>query len=145
MLLNIVLFIAIFFFYCCLISTQTKTATDSFDTFIPSIKEAFSEEFDPIIGTPEPIQETTKSRPILYLPAGKTRQHNQVTPINNPVLTVPFTTQEVEHSFVNPESLTYKELKEFIKVYNLESTIKSICHKPYNRCKKKELIQALKA
>ncbi len=145
MLFNIVLFIAIFLFYCCLIPTQPTTATDSFESFIPSIKEAFSEEFDPIIETQEPIEETTNSRPILCLPAGKTRQHNQVTPINNPVLIVPFTPQEVEHSSVNPESLTYKELKEFVKVHNLQLTVKNICGKPYNRCKKKELVQALTA
>ncbi len=52
MLLNIVLFIALFCFYCWLIPTKPTAATDSFDPFISSIKEAFSEEFDP---TPDPI------------------------------------------------------------------------------------------
>ena len=145
MLFNLVLFIAIFLFYCCLIPTQSTTATDSFDTFIPSIKEAFSEEFDPIIETPEPIEETTNSRPILCLPAGKTRQQNQVKTIKNSVLIVPFTVETSNNSVVNPESLTYKELKEFIKLHNLQSTVKSICNKPYNRCKRQELVQALTA
>ena len=142
MLLNILLFIAFFLFYCCLIPTKPTTAKDSFDTFIPSIKEAFSEEFDP---TPDTIEETTNSRVILCLPAGKTRQHNQVKPINNPVLTVPFSVETSNNSVVNPESLTYKELKEFVKVHNLQLTVKNLCGKPYHRCRKKELIQALKA
>lgn len=142
MLFNIVLFIAFFCFYCCLVPTTSTVQQDSFDNFIPSIKEAFSEEFDP---TPEPIEEFTKSRRILCLPAGKSRQHNQVKPINNPVLIVPFTAPKLDNSSVNPESLTYKELKEFVKVHNLQLTVKNLIGKPDNRCKKKELIQALKA
>ena len=145
MLLETLLFIALFCFYCCLIPTNSKTATDSFDPFISSIKEAFSEEFDPIIENPETIEETTNSRRILCLPAGKNRQHNQVTPINNAVLIVPFTAEKLDNSSVNPESLSYKELKEFIKVHNLQTTVKNICRKPYNRCKRQELIHALTA
>ena len=145
MLLNIVLFIAFFCFYCSLIPTNTTSDQDYFDTFIPSIKEAFSEKFDPIIENSEPIEESSNSRFILGLPAGKPRQNNQVKQIKSPVLTVPFTAETSENSSVNPESLTYKELKEFIKVHNLQTTIKNICHKPYNRCKRQELVQALKA
>ncbi len=140
MLFNIFLFIAFFCFYCCLIPT-ISTAQDSFDSFIPSIKEAFSEEFDP---TPDTIEKPTNPTLMLCLPPCKSRHHNQVKPIPNPVLIVPFNTNDSSNSSVNPESLTYKELKEFVKTHNLQATVKNIFGKPYNRCKRKELIQALK-
>ena len=145
MLLEIFLFTVFFCFYSCLIPKQTEEIEDSFENFIPSIQEAFSEEFDPIMETTEPIKEDTNSRPIIYLPAGKCRQHNQVAPINNPVLIVPFTSETSTNSVVNPESLTYQELKKLVRVHNLQTRVKSICNKPYNRCKKQELIEVLKA
>ncbi len=75
MLLNIVLFIAFFCFYCCLIPTQSRAEKDSFDSFIPSIKEAFSEEFAP---TPDTIEKPTNPVTIACLPASKPRYKNQV-------------------------------------------------------------------
>ncbi len=148
MLLEIFLFIVFFCFYCCLVPTTSTEEQDSFDTFIPAIKEAFSEEFDPTletIKTTETIEEPTNSRPMLCLPPGKSRYHNQVKPITNSVLTVPPTANKSYNLSVNPESLTYKELKEFVKIHNLQTTVKDICGKSYNRCRKKELIEALKS
>ena len=56
MLFNVFLFIVFFCFYCCLIPTKSTVVQDSYDSFIPSVKEAFSEEFDPI---PETVEEPT--------------------------------------------------------------------------------------
>ncbi len=119
MLLNIVLFIAFFCFYCCLIPTKSTAAQDSFDSFIPSIKEAFSEEYDP---TSDTIEET--KNPILIVPSIPSN------PSNKPKIS---------------DDLTYQELKEFVKVHNLQATVKNICKKSYNRCRKAELIKALQA
>ncbi len=142
MLFNIVLFIAFFCFYCCLIPTTSTAFQDSYDSFIPSVKEAFSEEFDPI---PETVEKSTNPTPVSFVSSDQPLCSNQDEPITNPASIVPFNSNDVSNSSVNPESLTYKELKNFIKVHNLQTTIKNICGKPYNRCGKKELIKALKA
>ncbi len=119
MLLNIVLFIAFFCFYCCLIPTESTAAQDSFDSFIPSIKEAFSEEYDPTSDTIEKNKNPISSGP--SIPSN---------PSEKPRIS---------------DDLTYRELKEFVKVHNLQATVKNLCKKPYNRCRKAELIQALQA
>ncbi len=142
MLFKIFLFIAFFCFYCCLIPTQSTEEQDSYDPFIPSLKEAFSSNFDPIADT---IEKPTNPTQNPSLSSSQPQRCNQDDPITNAVSVVPFTGNQSSNLPASPESLTYQELKEFIKVYNLQAMVKNICGKPYNRCKKNELIQALKA
>ncbi len=120
MLLNIVLFIIFFGFYCCLIPLKSTAAEDSFDSFIPEIKRAFSSEFNP---EPEVIKQ----------------------PVTKEVLTLPSTSPNASNFPTISDSSTYRELQQFVKFHNLQQTIKQITGKPYNKCKKVELLEALKA
>ncbi|MGB5594570.1 MAG: hypothetical protein WBM62_11130 [Crocosphaera sp.] len=142
MLFNIFLFIVIFCFYCCLVPTQSTVKKDYYDSFIPSIKETFSEDFDPI---PNTIEKPTNPTEISCLSLSFPLPCHQDESITNPVSIVPFTANQSSNLPASPESLTYQELKEFIKVHNLQAMVKNVCSKPYNRCKKEELIKALKA
>ncbi|CCQ56457.1 hypothetical protein [Crocosphaera watsonii] len=124
---------------------QSTKEQDSYDTFIPSLKEAFSSEFDPI---PETVEETINPAPISSISPSQTQRYHQneaIEPITNPVSIVPLTAHQSSHLPASPESLTYQELKDFIKLHNLQTMVMNIYGKPYNRCKKKELVQALKA
>ena len=141
MLFNIVLFIAVFCFYCCLTPKQTREKQDSFENFIPSIKEAFSSDFDPISDT---IEKSTNPQKNPCLSPSQTQLCHKNEPITDSIPIVPLTANQSSNLPANPESLTYQELKDFIKVHNLQAMVKNICSKSYNRCKKKELIQALK-
>ena len=130
MLFNIFLFIVFFCFYCCLIPTTSTTAQDSFNTFIPSVKEAFSSDFDPI---PDTIEKPTNPTQNPSLSSSQPQRCHQDEAITNPVSVVPFTANQSSNLPASPESLTYQELKEFIKVHNLQAMVKTICRKPYNR------------
>ncbi|EAZ88600.1 hypothetical protein CY0110_31385 [Crocosphaera chwakensis CCY0110] len=142
MILEIFLFIVIFCFYCCLVPTTSTVEQDSFDNFIPSIKKAFSEEFDP---TPETIEKNTNLKLTPQVSLSQTYHSNSDNLMIKPTSIVPKKSKESTNLSANLESLTYKELKEFVKTHNLQSTVRNICNKPYNRCKKKELIEVLKA
>ncbi|MEM8780259.1 MAG: hypothetical protein AAGF26_15590 [Cyanobacteria bacterium P01_G01_bin.49] len=142
MLLNIILFIVTFCFYCYLVPTQPQAATESFDSFIPSVKRAFSTEFDP-----EPETTTTEviPSPILCLPYTKPRRSNQINPIINEVIITPLNTTDFSDSpQVSPDS-TYRELQQFVKNHNLQQMVKNLTGKPYNKCPKVELIKVLTA
>ena len=135
MLFNIVLFIAFFCFYCCLIPKQSTEEQDSFDNFIPSLKEAFSSEFDPI---PDTVEETIQPAQISSLSPSQPQLYHQdqdeaIEPITNPVSIVPLTANQSSNLPASPESLTYQELKAFIKLRNLQTMVKNIYGKPYNR------------
>ena len=133
MLFNIFLFIVFFCFYCCLIPTTSTTAQDSFNTFIPSVKEAFSSDFDPIPDTIEKPTNPTQNPSLSSSQPQRCNQDDPIEPITNSVSIVPFTANQSSNLPASPESLTYQELKEFIKVHNLQAMVKTICRKPYNR------------
>ena len=133
MLFNVFLFIVFFCFYCCLIPTTSTTAQDSFNTFIPSVKEAFSSDFDPIPDTIEKPTNPTQNPSLSSSQPQRCNQDEAIEPITNSVSIVPFTANQSSNLPASPESLTYQELKEFIKVYNLQAMVKNICGKPYNR------------
>ncbi|MEM8777578.1 MAG: hypothetical protein AAGF26_01640 [Cyanobacteria bacterium P01_G01_bin.49] len=141
MLFNLILFIIIFCLYCSLVPTKPQAATESlqsFDTFIPSVREAFSSAFDP---DPEPSTPKVLPSPILYLPPTKPRRSNQVQPVINEVI-IP--TQTNPSPSISSEA-TYQELKQFVKHHNLQQMVKNSTGKPYHKCPKTELIKALTA
>ncbi|MGK7884978.1 MAG: hypothetical protein AB4057_10185 [Crocosphaera sp.] len=130
MLFNIFLFIAFFCFYCCLIPTQSKEEQDSDDSFIPSLKKAFSSDFDPISDT---IEKSTNPQKNPCLSPSQTQLCHKNEPITDSIPIVPFTANYSSNLPASPESLTYQELKEFIKFHNLQTMVKNIYGKPYNR------------
>ncbi|MGK7957794.1 MAG: hypothetical protein AB4063_21465, partial [Crocosphaera sp.] len=101
-----------------------------------------SETMEPVTETVEPISETVE--PISETVEPITETVEPITETIEPITETDITDQS-NNSVVNPESLSYKELKDFVKVRNLEKTVLKSIGKPYNRCKKQELIKALTA
>lgn len=161
MIFNFILFIIVFCFYCYLVPKNNLSASpaaeDSMDSFIPQIKEAFSDKFDP---EPEVVEQRSNpsvfTSQILCLPPAKsstqstksvtqTRRCNQVQPITNGVLTTPSKTPTQAKLPTISRKSTYQELKQFVKEHNLQQMVKNALNKPYNRCKKQELLEVLTA
>ena len=152
-----------------IVSKPQFNTTDSLEAFppsTPSVKETSLEEVnttatitktvEPITETIEPITETiepiTKTvetitetvEPITKTVETITKTVETITETVEPISETDITDQS-NNSVVKPESLSYKELKEFVKVHNLQSTILDSIGKPFYRCKRKELIKALTA
>ncbi len=156
-----------------IVSKPQFNTTDSLEAFTPSIKETSLEEVnttatitktvEPITETIEPITETVEPitetvEPITETVEPITETVEPITETIEPITeTVESITETVEpvtetdmadqsnNSVVNPESLSYKELNEFVKVHNRQETVLDLIGKPYNRYQRKELIKALTA
>ncbi len=86
------------------------------------------EVFEPIIITQDNQRTKTSNKKIISL-----------NPVTNPqITTVP--SQPTPPDFT---TIKVKELRQYIKQFNLQSKIQESCSKPISKCRKAELIQAL--
>ncbi|EAZ88314.1 hypothetical protein [Crocosphaera chwakensis] len=132
------LFIVIFCFLSCLTYNQENKPSqevERIDNFANEVKEAFLTQFDPKPEVKESIIITQDNQ---RTKASK-KKIISLNPVTNPqISTVP--SQPIQPNFT---TMKLKELKQYIRDFNLQSEIKSICGKSFSKCTKVELIQAL--
>lgn len=150
----IILFISIFSFACCLISTSRTQATEEIqriDEFTNNIKEALSSTYDP-------EEDETSSDSIVTEHQDNTvvKQDVSVTSVVLSKTAKPSVKTETKHQQVKPNHETaqhsqlfnrmkIRDLRAYVREHNLQAAIKQACGKTISRCTKKEILEALSA
>ena len=132
------LFIVIFCFLSCLTYNQHHQPyreVERIDNFTNQVTEAFSTKFDP-----EP--EVKKSM-IITQDNQITKASNKIRMTLNSVTNPQMSTVPSQPTQPDFTTMKVKELRQYIKEFNLQSEIKSICGKSFSKCTKLELIRAL--